>query len=173
MKANSNRCSTSGYTLMELIITVGIIAVMAKFTMAGMENWTARSKFSNTLGNLERVLIVARQEAEARNTTVRVLTVRTGDNYTFTTYKNNDTPATSVCDGSGSWTVLSTSTEEVSAHFEITGNGVGHTCFFRDGTASSRTFNIVQKDGGTDIRSATVIVTVATGMPDVTVTGGS
>ncbi len=156
-----------GYTLLELMITVAIVGIAARFILPGIDAWTLEQDFENAVYDMERDLQTARELAQLQNTTARVLVVRNQDEYTVTTYLA-DSP-TSLCSTSGSWTPQSARTFALSSIFELTGSCVCNVCFFRDNTATGGTYNFLQKDGGTDYGIGTLQVTIATGFIDVIV----
>ncbi len=156
----------SGFTVLELLIVVAIIGTLAVFVLPGIDTWTAKRSYRNLYHDLVTQLAEARSEAQIRATTLRVLTSRNGDNYTVTTFFSPAPVAN--CNAAGVWTQLSQVTLEAPTLFEITGNGIGNVCFYRDGSASGGQYNVVQKDGGNDIGGAAVTVTIATGYLDVT-----
>ncbi len=154
-----------GYTLLELIITMAILGIAARFMLPGIDDWQTKRSFRNLVAEVEQDIFGAREQAEALNTTTRLLTTRLGDSYTFTVFSSS--VPTAVCNAAGVWNQVSTRTETYPTRFELTGAGVGNVCFYRDGTASGGVYTFQQKDGGTQYGNATIQVTVATGAPDV------
>lgn len=161
MKKETN----TGLTVLELLITLAIIAIVAT-TAPNFFSWTKRYGYKNTYHHLEQTLSSLRSEALSQNTSTRLVVENNGNAYTLHSYVT-PTPVSS-CDSSGGWTDLSSEALSIPSSFQVTGDGVSGVCFYRDGSASGGTFNITQKNGGTDIGSATITVIVATGYLDVT-----
>ena len=163
--------NNKGLTLLELLITFGIIAAIAAFLSPGIEYWKIKKDFVNSFNELEKRLIIARNEAINRSTTTRVNINKSNDTYTITTHIAAN-PIT-TCDLSASWSQISSFTLEMNTRFQMTGSGVGsNLCFYRDRTASGATYNIVQKDGLSDLGTSSITVTIATGYVDASISTG-
>jgi len=158
------RKSNKGFTLLELLVVVGIIGVLSLFTAPYMSIWNNRSSFENSVLYFKNILNTAKLESLNRNTATKIIITKTNDNYNFKTYYSS-TPVTS-CTAIATWNLITNEDFEMDSTFEA--SGLSDVCFFRDGSSSGTNINIAQKDGEVDIASATISVLVATGFIDVT-----
>ncbi|MCB2081026.1 MAG: prepilin-type N-terminal cleavage/methylation domain-containing protein [Rickettsiales bacterium] len=154
-----------GFTVLELLIVLALIGIVTAQVLPVSTNWTAKESLSETSETLMGALNDTRSEAQIRSTTTRLLVQRNGDTYTLTAY-TSPSPVNN-CDTTGTWNALFTRTMEINNQLELTGTGVGHVCFYRDGTASGGVYTIAEKADGGEIGSKTITVTIATGYLDV------
>jgi prepilin-type N-terminal cleavage/methylation domain-containing protein len=154
-----------GFTLLELLAVLGILAVLGLFALPALQEWNAKRSYDKSANDLYSYISQARVQAFMKNTTTRIVTVASGNNYTTTTAQN--ATAVTNCATAGGWTTIETNIIALNNNFQITGSGVGTVCFFRDGTSTGGTYNITQKNGQTDLGSGSISVILATGFIDV------
>jgi hypothetical protein len=158
----------AGFTLLELLITLAIIAViLALANSPDLEMSNAKTSFKNSSQTLQTALSNLRNQSLSLGTTTRMNISLTGGVYNITTYAST-TPVTG-CTSTGIWTQLSSSQVKLHSLYKITGtNAMANMCFYRDGTASGGTLTILPIAPGTTLKSAVINVTIATGYLDVT-----
>lgn len=154
----------SGFTLLELLVTLGIMAVITLFSAPYMSSWNNRSNFNNSMIFFKKILNQAKVESLNRNTATKITITKTNDNYNFKTYYSS-TPITS-CTAVTTWNLIYNEDWSMDADFVAT--GLSDICFFRDNSSNGANITISQKNGQTDIASGTISVLVATGFIDVT-----
>jgi prepilin-type N-terminal cleavage/methylation domain-containing protein len=165
MKTRTKSSAELGFSLLELMVSIAIIATIITFTVPNFQNWSVKRSYKNTLEDLEYFLSESRNEVFTRNSTIRVSVSQSGDSYSFTRFISA-TPTT-TCSSAGSWTEIVTRVISVNSRFQITGDSIGtNLCFFRDGSSSGGEYIISQKDGGEDMGGATLAITIATGFID-------
>ncbi|MDB2415277.1 prepilin-type N-terminal cleavage/methylation domain-containing protein [Rickettsiales bacterium] len=158
---------SKGFSILELVITLAIVGLISSLAIPNMDSWQAKRSFDNARDDLSRALVFMRAESKIRSTTTRIVITQSDDDYTIEGYYYTDGGDT-ACDGTGSWTQNYNETIEMHSSFEMTGTGVDDdVCFNRDGTATSAVFNILQKDGNTDLGSVTMTIFLATGFIDI------
>ncbi len=163
-KKYNDKKQQAGFSLLELLVVIAIMGVVtALFT--GMEGLKSKKSYVVNGTDLANELANIRYEAATRGTTTRLNLDLTDEVYTLSTLYAS--APTAICNSTGSWTQIKSYQFNVADAFEITGSGVGDVCFDRDGTSTGAVYNITQKDGGTDIGSATITVIMATGYIDV------
>lgn len=162
---NDASLNENGFTLLELLAVLAILAVVSLFGLPAFQDWNAKRSFHKSINDIYSSLSLARLQAFTRNTTTKITTSASGDNYTLTIYSN----ATSVtnCATTTGWTSIDTTTIRLNTNFQITGTGIGNVCFFRDGTSNGGVYNVTQKSGQTDLGTAVISVILATGFIDV------
>lgn len=87
-----------GFTLVELIVTIAVLAVILAMAMPSVANWTSNTRIRSTADSLQNGLQIARAEAVRRNQNVSFWLVAVGDP---TTLSNDCT----LSGSSGSWVV--------------------------------------------------------------------
>lgn len=87
-----------GFTLVELIVTIAVLAVILAMAMPSVANWTGNTRIRNVADSLQNGLQMARAEAIRRNQNMSFWLVALGDP---TTLSNDCTLSSS----SGSWVV--------------------------------------------------------------------
>lgn len=157
--------NNSGFTLLELLAVLAIIAVVALFGLPTIQEWNSKKSFGKTVNDVYSILSNARLEALGKSTIVKVATSRSTDTYTITVSYNAS--ASAACSAAGGWTQIESTTLNVNSNFEITGSGIGNVCFLRDSTSTGGVYNIVQKNGLTNLGNTTINVMLATGFIDV------
>lgn len=156
---------TDGYTLMELLITIAIVAVVATLVSPALDSWSNRKSYKNTYKQIRDELVETRHEALTRNTTGRMVLAENSGTYTITSYYSAS--PTTTCTTAGSWTQIDSFTVDVPDAYQISGTGMANTCFYRDGSASGGSFSITPVDSSSGLDSATITVTMSTGYLDV------
>ncbi len=156
----------SGFTLLELLAVIAIIATASLFAMPAFQEWNAKRSFDRTVNDLYSYVTAARLQAFTKATTIRVSVSANGDNYTVVSYSNSS--SSSTCTTASGWTQLQSNVITVDSNFQITGNGIGSVCFYRDGSSSGGIYNVTQKNGASDLGNTTINVVIATGFVDVT-----
>ncbi len=164
--SKNNKADIAGFTLLELMAVLSIIAVVSLFGLPAFQDWNAKRSFQRSINDIYSSLSRGKMEALTRNITTKVNTSQSGDAYTLTTYYN--ATAVTNCSTTTGWTSLDVLTTNLNSNFQITGTGIGDVCFFRDGTSSGATYTISQKNGQTDLGSGVISVILATGFIDVT-----
>lgn len=164
MKFN-NSAFNKGFTLLELLVVLAIIATATSFLYPSFSSVSIRKGFQADVKSFEAEISNARLQAFSRGTTVRVNTVKNGDEYILTTLAS-DSP-TNSCGTAGTWVQISRNTVEMNSNFNVTGTGIGNICFYRDGTSNGSAFNFAQKNELTDIGRANINIYIATGFIDV------
>jgi prepilin-type N-terminal cleavage/methylation domain-containing protein len=87
-----------GFTLVELLVTVSVVAILATLAGAAFTGFLDRYRLSGAVETLFSDLQLARSEAVKRNRSVQVV-VTSGVNWAYTLSELND-----VCDGSSTLT---------------------------------------------------------------------
>jgi type IV fimbrial biogenesis protein FimT len=115
MRAAENRTSSErGFTLIELMVTITILAIVLGIAVPSFNNATLGSKLGSYANNLVASVNLARSEAIKRNTVLTLCVSADGSNCTTTggweqgwiVACKTTSPATS-CDGSGpNWLVF-------------------------------------------------------------------
>jgi len=164
---NHYSSAQAGFTLLELLATLAIITTLSLFSLPVIQEWNAKRYFQRTVNDIYSSLANTRIEAFAKSTTTKITTSLTGGIYTIQMFYN-DTNNSASCASSNGWVQFDTTTISISNNFEITGSGIGSICFFKDGTSSGGSFNITQKDGGTELGNSSIDIFMATGFIDVT-----
>jgi prepilin-type N-terminal cleavage/methylation domain-containing protein len=164
MKFN-NIALTKGFTLLELLVVLAIIATATSFLYPAFTEVSTRKNFQANVKAFETEMSNARLQAFSRGTTVRVNTVKDGDEYIITTFASNVPVRT--CGTGGTWSQIASTTVEMNSNFNITGTGIGNICFYRDGTSTGSAFNFAQKNELTNIGRANINIYIATGFVDV------
>jgi len=59
-------CSTNGFTLIEMLITLAVLTILIGLSVAGMQSQIERSQSENTLSELRQDLVFSRGEAVKR-----------------------------------------------------------------------------------------------------------
>jgi prepilin-type N-terminal cleavage/methylation domain-containing protein len=160
-----HHCNKSGFTVLELMTVLAIIAVVSIFALPAFQEWNAKRSFGSIVNQVYSNISQAKIESFGRNQIIRISTSRTLDNYTQTIAFN---PNNVACNSATGWVPIKSETFSVNTNFEITGSGVGNVCFYKDSTSSGGVFNIVQKNGQINLGSTTINVILATGFIDVT-----
>lgn len=155
----------SGFTLLELLVVFGIIAVSAIFTAPYLQDWNKRSSFENSVSEIVTLLYQVKNESFLKSTTTKIVANKDGDNYDFEIFEAS-TPITD-CAATTTWTEISDNEVSFNSKFEILESSLTDICFFRDGTSTGGTYEIRQKDSGTDLGTADISVSIATGFIDV------
>ena len=73
----------SGFTLMELMITIAIISIMAAIAVPGFIGWLPKYRLGNAARDILSVVEKARMEAVKRNTSVGLAFNTGSDSYTL------------------------------------------------------------------------------------------
>ena len=154
-----------GFTLLELLAVLAILAVVTLFGLPAFQSWNAKRSFDRSTNDFYSLISQAKMQAFIKNTTTKINTSVSGDNYTITLYSN--ATAVSSCSTSSGWTTLETTTITLNSAFQVAGSGIGNVCFFRDGTSTGATYDITQKNGLTDLGSGSITIILATGFIDV------
>ena len=160
-----HHCSKSGFTVLELMTVLAIIAVISIFELPSIQEWNAKRSFGAIVNQVYSNISQAKIESFGRNQIVRISTSRSTDNYTQTIAYN---PSNLACNSVSGWVPIKSETFSVNTNFEITGSGIGDVCFYKDSTSSGGVFNIVQKNGLSNLGNTTINVILATGFIDVT-----
>ncbi|VTU33978.1 Verru_Chthon cassette protein D [Variovorax sp. SRS16] len=87
-----------GFTLVELIVTITVLAMILAMAMPTVANWTGNTRIRNVADSLQNGLQIARAEAVRRNQSMSFWLVAVGDPTTL----SNDCTLSST---SGSWVV--------------------------------------------------------------------
>jgi prepilin-type N-terminal cleavage/methylation domain-containing protein len=165
MKSLCNKYE-QGFTLLELLAVLAIIATVSLFGLPAIQEWNAKKSFGKSVNEFYSGLSRARLEALEKNTVTKIVTTRNSDTYTVISYNNSS--ASAACNAAGGWTQIESMTVNMNSNFEVTGSGIGTVCFYRDGTSSGGIYNIAQKNGQTNLGNASINVILATGFIDVT-----
>jgi Tfp pilus assembly protein FimT len=144
---------------------LAILAVISIFALPSIQEWNAKRSFGAIVNQVYSNISQAKIESFGRNQIVRISTSRSTDNYTQTIAYN---PANVACNSASGWVPIRSETFSVNTNFEITGSGIGDVCFYKDSTSSGGVFNIVQKNGLSNLGNTTINVILATGFIDVT-----
>jgi prepilin-type N-terminal cleavage/methylation domain-containing protein len=160
-----NRRQEHGFTLLELLAVLAIIAVVSLFGLPAFQEWTAKRSFHKSVNDIYSELSQARLQAFIKNTTTKVTTSGSGDNYTMAVFYN--ATAVSNCSTGSGWSSLESTVVSVNTNFQISGTGIGNVCFFRDGTSTGGTYSVTQKDGQSNLGNGVISVILATGFIDV------
>lgn len=155
-----------GYSIVELLVVLGILALIAGFVLPNIGDSVKKYEFRNSYRTLIEQISTVKSEAITRNTTSRLSLQQVAGVYTLTAYVT-PTPVAN-CNGSNPWTQISTMTLDVPREFQITGSGVGDICFYRDSSSTGGQY--VYDDGAANIGSATITIAIATGYLDVDAT---
>lgn len=159
--------SEGGFTLLELIVTLGVVVVLLSAVSPSYDGWIAKKTLQNGYTELKNQLAEARSAAISRNTTSRMLLQLNAGTYTLTGFISA-APVTG-CTPAQINTQIFTRQMDLSDLYQITGTGVGNICFYRDGSSNGASYLIDQVTmGGTDLGSAQIDVTIATGYIDAT-----
>lgn len=165
MKNLSSKHISSGFTILELLVVLAIIGTLSVLGTPVFQNWNTKSSFESAINDLYSSLTSARLDSFARGVSVRVNTTKSDDQYTITSYYLDSSIAS--CDLGQSWTQNEQKVINLNSNFVITGSGLGNICFYRDGTSTGGNFSIDEKTGGTELGTADISVTLATGFIDV------
>ena len=153
-----------GYTILELLVTIAILALIAAIINPDFGTWVKRQSFANSFDDLYSNLMTVKSEAMTRGTTSRInLTLQVDGTYTISGYVSAlPTPTCS----SGAVAIQLFSRElSVPSGYQVTGNGVGNVCFYRDGSSTGGQY--VYDDGGAGTGTGSISISVATGYLDV------
>jgi len=161
----NQRIDQAGFTLLELLVVVAIMATLSVFATPVFQDWGTKRSFDSSVKEIASALKKARNESGSRDLTVRVLTSRSDDTYTITSYTLDSNLAS--CDTSLNWTQLEQKTINMNSNYLITGSGVGNICFYRDGSSSGGNFSINPKATGSTLEKVDISVILATGFVDV------
>ncbi len=165
LNRRTSNISKDGFTVLELIVVIAIIGTLSFLSAPLFQSWGSKRALDESINEFYSVFSSARLDAFARGVTIRVGSSKTNDDYTLTTYYL-DGP-TESCDVGLSWTQSSQRIVDLNSNFVVTGSALGNVCFYRDGTSTGGNFSFDQKNGGTDLGSADVTITLATGFIDV------
>lgn len=80
LPTRSRRQRSTGFTMMELLVTMAIIAILAAVAVPGMREFSVRTNVSTTTNDLVQALNLARSEAVKRGRNVSL--VRNGASWT-------------------------------------------------------------------------------------------
>jgi prepilin-type N-terminal cleavage/methylation domain-containing protein len=165
-KVNKKMARQKGFTLLELLVTIAILSIVFVVgARTSMTNMSKSKSAQNTAKLITDTLSIIKNQSLSRNTSSKVIIVNTAGIYTMNTYIST-TPIT--CGTAATWTLLTTSTISVNAAYQITGNGMAGTCFYRDGSSSGGTFVVSAITPTSETKTTTIDVTISTGFLDVT-----
>lgn len=156
-----------GFTLLEFLVTLAIIAVVTTVTLPAYNSWTEGKSFDNLFNDLTYELRELSNMAQIQNTTTKIIISEAGGIYTLSTFISS--APTTTCTSAGTWTADKSVIMDIPSTYQITGNGMDSTCFYRDGSSSGGNFIISPIDGSSSGDTATITVTIATGYLDVVV----
>jgi prepilin-type N-terminal cleavage/methylation domain-containing protein len=157
-----------GFTVLELLVTIGVIALVVAVVAPNYSDWSAKRSFMTTYNELRNELSDMRSTSMSRNTTSRLNLQFSNGVYIITSYISPS--PVSGCNPLGTWTQLYTRQLNVHSFYQIIGSGVGgDICFYRDGGSSGAQYNITPISVA-GLPSANITVTIATGYLDVTTT---
>ncbi|MCH2037428.1 MAG: prepilin-type N-terminal cleavage/methylation domain-containing protein [Rickettsiales bacterium] len=163
----------NGFTLLELIITLAIIATVTVFAIPNLENTKIKREFRGYYELLNQLIVTARITAIGQGNTARLLVERDNDEYTMTVLLYAGPDPIGPCNDTGTWTQIDQQIITLNTRFEITGNRVGtNLCFFRDNSSNGGGYVIEQKDDGTDFGISNINIAQATGYINATIQTG-
>jgi prepilin-type N-terminal cleavage/methylation domain-containing protein len=156
-----------GFTLLELIVTLAILAVVLTVGMRMTSQTMVRHKSAkNAVTSILEELTTAQSASLSRSTTARVVVTNNG-NYTYTITKYASAAPTTTCSSAGTWSTISTATISLNQNYQIGGTGLTNTCFYRDGSSSGGTFIVLPTVVDASAKTTTITLTIATGFLDV------
>ena len=88
-EASSGRGHYSGFTLVELVVTIAIVGILASVAIPSFSSSIATSRARSVATDLYMSLVKARSEAVKRNTAVTVSPAESGWNKGWTIYPTN------------------------------------------------------------------------------------
>ncbi len=168
MKRGIKMRNQSGYSLLEMLVTIGIVgALFTVVAQSGLDTNETKKAAKNIVNSLEDELTKIKNESLSRSTTTRMVLTNNSGTYTINTYYSS-APTTTCTSGGGTWILISSKTLQVNGQYEVVGNAMANTCFYRDSSASGGTYTVEPVDGDSSLPSYDITIAVATGYIDVT-----
>lgn len=119
-----NRTAQAGFTLVELMIGIVILAILAAVAVPSFQTWLLNSQVRNAAESISNGLQRARAEAVGRNTDVEFVLTDTSSSWTVKVAGGADIETRSSSEGSNSVTVSAVDAGS-NAATTITYNGFG------------------------------------------------
>ncbi len=157
----------NGFTLLELMVVLAIIATATIFAIPNFKQWQVRDSLENSIKEIYSNIVEARLSAFALNTTTRVNISKTNNIYTISVYEL-DVPTITCNPSLAGWSQLKTSQLKLNENFDISGSGIGNICFYRDGSSSGGVLNFAEVNNPAIYNlSANINIILATGFVDL------
>ncbi|MDX1949082.1 MAG: prepilin-type N-terminal cleavage/methylation domain-containing protein [Rickettsiales bacterium] len=157
----------NGFTLLELMVVLAIIATATIFAIPNFKEWQVRDSLENSINTIYSNLTEARLSAFSLNTTTRVNISKSGNNYTISTFKFA-TPTNTCNPAMAGWSSLKTTQIRLNENFNISGSGIGDICFYRDSSSNGGALNFTEVNSPAIYNmSANIDVIIATGFVDL------
>jgi prepilin-type N-terminal cleavage/methylation domain-containing protein len=130
----------SGFTLLELLIALAVIAIVTSVTVTGIGDISSKKEIQNSWKELKIVLYNLKNEAMRRSRTTRIEVTQDGDNYFISTYVS--TVHTKSCNNAMvANNILTDQPFNIPKSYTLNGNAmVTDICFYRDGSSTGGTF---------------------------------
>lgn len=165
-----------GLSFLELLTVIGIIAIIATFTVPNLRGWKDKRDLKNGFQNLYNTFARMKGEAYSRNKTMRAqLTLPGAGGLTNTVYVANNTNqacSTTADFAAANWTVLAAWGFALDSEISITaaglvadGEGDSNICFMADGTSTGGSLDI-DSNPATTLRGYRLDVVLTTGFID-------
>ena len=152
-----------GFSLLELVVTVAIIATISLYAAPAFQHWTAKHNYESDINDFYSFINQARYESMLRNQPIKVNITQNNNTYTLTSaYLDSDQ---SICDPTLDWQNFDSTEIELSSRIEFNNLTGGDLCFYRDGSSSGAIYDF--SDSKNVATSKRINVIIATGFIDV------